>query len=91
MALGPRETTHVFAYDAQQVADALLVLLPQLGIPVDTVGVIGQMSPKPSYSVLVGPGSDSAPPAGPDAGGDVGSSSKDQERGKWSPQGQKRL
>ena len=42
-----RETVHVWALDAQRVADALPTLLPQLGIPVDAVGVIGRFSSKP--------------------------------------------
>ncbi len=37
-----RETISVGAIDAQRVADALPVLLPQLGIPVDAAGVVGQ-------------------------------------------------
>ena len=37
-----RETIHVWGTDAQRVAGALPVLLPQLGIPVDAVGVVAQ-------------------------------------------------
>ena len=43
-----RETIHVWALDAQRVADSLPTLLPQLGIPVDAVGVVGQFSNRPA-------------------------------------------
>ena len=36
-----RETVLVWSRDPQRTADALPVLLPQLGIPVDAVGVVG--------------------------------------------------
>ncbi len=42
-----RETIHVWALDAQPVANALPTLLPLLGIPVDAVGVVGQFSSVP--------------------------------------------
>ena len=42
-----RETVHVWALDAQRVANALPTLLPLLGIPVDAVGVVGQFSTEP--------------------------------------------
>lgn len=42
-----RETVHVWALDAQRVANALPTLLPLLGIPVDAVGVVGQFSAEP--------------------------------------------
>ena len=35
-----RETVLVWSRDPQRTADALPVLLPQLGIPVDAVGVV---------------------------------------------------
>ena len=41
-----RETVHVWALDAQRVANALPTLLPLLSIPVDAVGVVGQYSTK---------------------------------------------
>ena len=37
-----RETIHVLAVDPQSVVDVLPTLLPQLGIPVDAVGVVGK-------------------------------------------------
>ena len=35
-----RDTIVVWSYNPQQTADALPVLLPQLGIPVDAVGIV---------------------------------------------------
>ena len=37
-----RTTIELRAYDAQLVAEVLPKLLPQLGIPLDAVGVVGQ-------------------------------------------------
>ena len=54
---GRRETIRVWALDAQRVANALPTLLPQLGIPIDAVGVVvqtfhdtgGLVEPVPGY------------------------------------------
>ena len=51
-----RETVHVSALDPQRVADALPTLLPQLGIPVDAVGVIGRPYSVPVHPVVPEPG-----------------------------------
>ena len=41
---GRRDTINVWTLDAQRVANALPTLLPQLGIPIDAVGVVVQAS-----------------------------------------------
>ena len=53
-----RETVHVWAIDPQRVADALPTLLPQLGIPVDAVGVIGRPYNVPVHPVVPEPSRD---------------------------------
>ena len=53
-----RETVHVSALDPQRVADALPTLLPQLGIPVDAVGVIGRPYNVPVHPVVPEPSRD---------------------------------
>ena len=42
-----RTTLHVTTYELQRTVDALPVLLPLLGIPVDAVGVVIEYRPKP--------------------------------------------
>ena len=42
-----RTTLHVMTYELQRTVDALPVLLPLLGIPVDAVGVVIESKPKP--------------------------------------------
>ena len=54
---GRRETIRVWALDAQRVANALPTLLPQLGIPIDAVGVVVQASNDTGGLVVPVPGS----------------------------------
>ena len=54
---GRRETIRVGAFDAQRVANALPTLLPQLGIPIDAVGVVVQASNDTGGLVVPVPGS----------------------------------
>ena len=57
-----RETIMVHStHEADRVAALLPVLLPQLGIPVDAVGILAQWSPLPPISmVIAGTEADSA-------------------------------
>ena len=54
---GWRETIRVWTLDAQRVANALPTLLPQLGIPIDAVGVVAQVSNDTVGLVVPVPGS----------------------------------
>ena len=54
---GRRETIRVWTLDAQHVANALPTLLPQLGIPIDAVGVVAQVSNDTVGLVVPVPGS----------------------------------
>ena len=54
---GRRETIRVWTLDAQRVANALPTLLPQLGIPIDAVGVVAQVSNDTVGLVVPVPGS----------------------------------
>ena len=53
---GRRETIRVWALDAQRAANALPTLLPQLGIPIDAVGVVVQASNNTGGLVVPVPG-----------------------------------
>ena len=61
---GRRETIRVWVLDAQRAANALTTLLPQLGIPIDAVGVVVQASHKTGGLVVPVPGSIDPPDAG---------------------------
>ena len=61
-----RTTLHVMTYELQRTVDALPVLLPLLGIPVDAVGVVIESKPKPFAITVTLPGvSSSVRPAPP--------------------------
>ena len=59
-----RTTLHVMTYELHRTVDALPVLLPLLGIPVDAVGVVVEYRPRPFAKPVPLPGvSSSARPA----------------------------
>ncbi len=61
-----RTTLHVMTYELHRTVDALPVLLPLLGIPVDAVGVVIESKPKPFAITVTLPGvSSSVRPAPP--------------------------
>ncbi len=80
-----RETIRVWGVDEQRIAESLPVLLPQLGIPIDAVGMIkryrneppGVIQPDPARAVQ--PGTD---PASSDVVGSMsGATQNDEEEG----------
>ncbi len=62
-----RTTIHVSTYDLERTVKALPVLLPQLGIPVDAVGVVVQHKPSPFYIIIPGAASHTEPAQGEEA------------------------
>ncbi len=57
-----RETIHVWGVDEQRIAESLPVLLPQLGIPVDAVGVIRRYRNEPPTVAVYTPSSQGLTP-----------------------------
>ncbi len=62
-----RTTIHVSTYDLERTVKALPVLLPQLGIPVDAVGVVVQHKPSPFSITIPGAASHTEPAQGEEA------------------------